>query len=103
MSIADTLKDQFLQGANVIHRTLLQVSGGRIGAKVGDMPVAMQPKLLRVLESGEVIRLGTNDAIESRSAIHSARASACAVLPALRWSSTHAFIASISWSASARS
>lgn len=40
MSIADTLKDQFLQGANVIHRTLLQVSGGRIGAKVGDMPVA---------------------------------------------------------------
>ena len=40
MGIADTLKDQFLQGANVIHRTLLQVSGGRIGAKVGDMPVA---------------------------------------------------------------
>ncbi len=29
--------------------------------EVGDMPLAMQPKLLRALESGEVIRLGSND------------------------------------------
>ena len=29
--------------------------------EVGDMPLVMQPRLLRVLESGEVIRLGSND------------------------------------------
>jgi two-component system response regulator HydG len=29
--------------------------------EIGDMPVSMQPKLLRVLESGEVVRLGSND------------------------------------------
>ncbi|MFZ9689939.1 MAG: sigma-54-dependent transcriptional regulator [Phycisphaerales bacterium] len=29
--------------------------------EIGDMPVTMQPKLLRVLESGDVIRLGSND------------------------------------------
>jgi len=28
--------------------------------EIGDMPLAMQSKLLRVLESGEVVRLGTN-------------------------------------------
>ncbi|MEM1445930.1 MAG: sigma-54 dependent transcriptional regulator [Planctomycetota bacterium] len=30
--------------------------------EIGDMPKAMQAKLLRVLESGEVVRLGSNDA-----------------------------------------
>lgn len=30
--------------------------------EIGDMPIAMQAKLLRVLESGEVIRLGSNEA-----------------------------------------
>ncbi|MBX3410342.1 MAG: sigma-54-dependent Fis family transcriptional regulator [Phycisphaeraceae bacterium] len=30
--------------------------------EIGDMPMAMQAKLLRVLESGEVIRLGSNEA-----------------------------------------
>jgi two-component system response regulator HydG len=29
--------------------------------EIGDMPLTMQPKLLRVLESGEVIRVGSND------------------------------------------
>jgi two-component system response regulator HydG len=29
--------------------------------EIGDMPMAMQAKLLRVLESGEVVRLGSND------------------------------------------
>ena len=29
--------------------------------EIGDMPAAMQAKLLRVLESGEVVRLGSND------------------------------------------
>ncbi len=29
--------------------------------EVGDMPVAMQAKLLRVLESGEVVRIGSNE------------------------------------------
>lgn len=29
--------------------------------ELGDMPLSMQPKLLRALESGEVIRLGSND------------------------------------------
>lgn len=29
--------------------------------EIGDMPIAMQAKLLRVLESGEVIRLGANE------------------------------------------
>ncbi|MEN0019467.1 MAG: sigma-54 dependent transcriptional regulator [Planctomycetota bacterium] len=30
--------------------------------EIGDMPLAMQAKLLRVLENGEVVRLGSNDA-----------------------------------------
>ncbi len=29
--------------------------------EIGDMPLTMQPKLLRVLESGEVIRVGSNE------------------------------------------
>jgi len=29
--------------------------------EIGDMPLAMQAKLLRVLETGEVVRLGSND------------------------------------------
>ena len=29
--------------------------------EIGDMPASMQPKLLRVLEHGEVVRLGSND------------------------------------------
>ena len=29
--------------------------------EIGDMPMSMQPKLLRVLETGEVIRLGSNE------------------------------------------
>jgi two-component system response regulator HydG len=32
--------------------------------EIGDMPVAMQAKLLRVLENGEVVRLGSNDPIK---------------------------------------
>jgi DNA-binding NtrC family response regulator len=31
--------------------------------EIGDMPQAMQAKLLRVLENGEVVRLGSNDPI----------------------------------------
>lgn len=29
--------------------------------EIGDMPLSMQPKLLRVLETGDVVRLGSND------------------------------------------
>ena len=29
--------------------------------EIGDMPLGMQPKLLRVLENGDVVRLGSND------------------------------------------
>ena len=29
--------------------------------EIGDMPLSMQPKLLRVLETGDVVRLGAND------------------------------------------
>src|SRR3954464_12122870 len=32
--------------------------------EIGDMPQAMQAKLLRVLENGEVVRLGSNDPIK---------------------------------------
>jgi DNA-binding NtrC family response regulator len=32
--------------------------------EIGDMPAAMQAKLLRVLENGEVVRLGSNDPIQ---------------------------------------
>ncbi len=31
--------------------------------EVGDMPISMQAKLLRVLENGEVVRLGANEAV----------------------------------------
>ena len=38
-------------------------SGGTLFLdEIGDMPLTMQAKLLRVLESGEVVRLGANDA-----------------------------------------
>ncbi len=38
-------------------------SGGTLFLdEIGDMPMTMQAKLLRVLESGEVVRLGSNDA-----------------------------------------
>ena len=37
-------------------------SGGTLFLdEIGDMPASMQPKLLRVLESGEVVRLGANE------------------------------------------
>ncbi len=37
-------------------------SGGTLFLdEIGDMPVSMQPKLLRVLEQAEVVRLGSND------------------------------------------
>ena len=29
--------------------------------EIGDMPLAMQPKLLRVLETGDLVRLGSNE------------------------------------------
>jgi two-component system response regulator HydG len=32
--------------------------------EIGDMPAAMQAKLLRVLENGEVVRVGSNDPIQ---------------------------------------
>jgi len=32
--------------------------------EIGDMPTAMQAKLLRVLENGEVVRLGSNDPVQ---------------------------------------
>ncbi len=32
--------------------------------EIGDMPMAIQVKLLRVLESGEVVRVGTNDPVK---------------------------------------
>ncbi len=39
MALQDTLKDTTMKVANFMHRTLITVSGGRIGSKVGDMPV----------------------------------------------------------------
>ncbi len=32
--------------------------------EIGDMPIAIQVKLLRVLETGEIVRVGTNDPIK---------------------------------------
>jgi two-component system response regulator HydG len=32
--------------------------------EIGDMPIAIQVKLLRVLESGEIVRVGTNEPIK---------------------------------------
>lgn len=39
MSLSDTVKDLQMQTMNVVHRTLLTVSGGRIGKTLGNMPV----------------------------------------------------------------
>ena len=33
--------------------------------EIGDMPLSMQPKLLRVLESGDVVRLGSNESVKT--------------------------------------
>src|SRR5262249_20802904 len=32
--------------------------------EIGDMPISIQVKLLRVLETGEIVRVGTNDPIK---------------------------------------
>ena len=32
--------------------------------EIGDMPMPMQAKLLRVLENGEVVRVGSNDPLQ---------------------------------------
>ncbi|MGH9135349.1 MAG: nitroreductase family deazaflavin-dependent oxidoreductase [Ilumatobacteraceae bacterium] len=39
MDLRHALKDVFLKGANLIHRTVLGVSGGRLGRRIGSMPV----------------------------------------------------------------
>lgn len=39
MNLPDALKDFQLQTMNVVHRSLLLVSGGRIGRRLGNMPV----------------------------------------------------------------
>ncbi len=39
MSLADAVKDRQLQTMNLVHRTLLNLSGGRIGKTLGNMPV----------------------------------------------------------------
>jgi len=39
MSLADAFKDRQLQTMNLAHRTLLNLSGGRIGKTLGNMPV----------------------------------------------------------------
>jgi deazaflavin-dependent oxidoreductase (nitroreductase family) len=39
MDLSDGLKDARLKGMNLAHRTLLAVSGGRVGRRLGSMPV----------------------------------------------------------------
>ena len=39
MDLRNTTTDLLMKGANYVHRGLLAVSGGRIGGKVGEMPV----------------------------------------------------------------
>lgn len=39
MSLTDTLKDAQMRTMNLVHRTVLTVSGGRLGASIGTMPV----------------------------------------------------------------
>ncbi len=39
MSLVDNIKDTRLQTMNFVHRTLLNLSGGRIGGTLGNMPV----------------------------------------------------------------
>ncbi len=39
MDLPDTLKGSQLIGMNLVHRTLLAVSGGRVGRRLGSMPV----------------------------------------------------------------
>lgn len=39
MDLNDTIKDAQLRAMNVLHRTVLTLSGGRLGATLGNMPV----------------------------------------------------------------
>lgn len=39
MALIDTLKDTQMKVANIVHRTILTVSGGRLGQRLGNMPV----------------------------------------------------------------
>ena len=44
------------------HGKLVEADGGTLFLdEIGDMPLSMQAKLLRVLETGEVVRLGSNE------------------------------------------
>src|SRR5207248_5807375 len=52
-------------GADKLHKGRFEhANGGTLFLdEVGDMPLSLQAKLLRVLENGEVFRIGSNDAI----------------------------------------
>ena len=39
MDLPDTLKDVQMKTMNAVHKTILTVSGGRLGTRVGNMPV----------------------------------------------------------------
>ena len=39
MRLADVITDTRLQTMNLVHRTLLNLSGGKIGNRLGNMPV----------------------------------------------------------------
>jgi deazaflavin-dependent oxidoreductase (nitroreductase family) len=39
MELPDAVKDAQMKGMNLLHRSLLLVSGGHLGARVGSMPV----------------------------------------------------------------
>ncbi len=39
MGVPDLIADRMLQTMNLVHRTVLTLSGGRLGARMGNMPV----------------------------------------------------------------
>lgn len=59
MSLTDTLTDLGMKSANLVHRTLVTVSGGRLGNKIGNMPVVKLTTTLRTSGRPRTVMLTT--------------------------------------------
>lgn len=59
MAFIDTLKDTQMKVANVVHRTVLTVSGGRLGQTLGNMPVVKVTTIGRTSGQPRTVMLTT--------------------------------------------
>ncbi len=59
MAVTDTLKDLQLKTMNAVHKTILTVSGGRLGKTLGNMPVVKVTTIGRTSSQPRTVMLTT--------------------------------------------